>query len=63
VIQRYKGCKLHPSKSKLESLELGCVYKFITGSNLNGAHDSLVDVQAQTTIVTSPHFQAYINKT
>jgi hypothetical protein len=30
VIQNYKGCKFHPTKSKLESLELGCVWKFIT---------------------------------
>jgi hypothetical protein len=41
VIQHYKGCKFHPTKSKLESLELGCVWKFITNRNLNGAHDSL----------------------
>ena len=63
VIKTYSGCKLHPSKSKLESLELGCVYKHITGSNLNGAHDSLVDVRAQTAVITSKDFVPYINKT
>jgi hypothetical protein len=39
VIKGYK-CPLHPDKSKLDSLELGVVYQFITGENLNGAHDS-----------------------
>lgn len=52
VIKNYKSCSLHPSKSKLDSLELGVVFKFITGDNLNGAHDSLVDVKAQNTVIT-----------
>ena len=62
VIRHYKLCALCPVKSKLESLELGSVYKFITGTNLNGAHDSLVDVKAQTEIVTHPSFSSFINK-
>ncbi len=62
VIQNYKGCKFHPTKSKLESLELGCVWKYITNRNLNGAHDSLVDAKAQTDIVTHKFFQAFIDR-
>jgi hypothetical protein len=53
TINHYKSCALHPSRSKLESLELGCVWKFITGQNLNGAHDSLIDAKAQTDITIS----------
>jgi hypothetical protein len=30
VINTYKSCPYHPTKSKLESLELGCVWKFNT---------------------------------
>lgn len=63
VIQSYKSCKLHPSKSKLDSLELGCVYKYITGENLNGMHNSLVDVRAQTEIITHPSFLSQIDRT
>jgi hypothetical protein len=61
VIKAYK-CPLHPTKSKLDSLELGVVYRFITGNNLNGAHDSLVDVKAQTTVITSPQFRDQIDR-
>jgi hypothetical protein len=64
VIHVYSSCPYHPSKSKLESLELGCVWKFITGRNLNGAHDSLVDAKAQTDIITAhKHFQKVIDRT
>jgi hypothetical protein len=56
----WTGCKLHPSKSKLESLELGCVWKYITGCNLNGAH-SMVDVIVQTDRVTHKHFLPYLD--
>jgi hypothetical protein len=61
VIKRYK-CPLHLDKSKLDSLELGVVYHFVTGVNLNVAHDSLVDVKAQTTVITSAQFREYIDK-
>ena len=63
VIKNYRSCSLHPSKSKLDSLELGVVYKYITGDNLNGAHDSLVDVKAQTIVITSCRFMPHIDKT
>ena len=31
VIKRYKGCKLNPTKSRLDILELGAVWKYIKG--------------------------------
>ena len=62
VIRNCKGCKLHPSKSKLDSLELGCVWKFVKGQNLNGAHNSLVDVKAQTDVFVHKHFVPFINR-
>ena len=61
TIGHYKGFQLHPHHSKVESLELGCVWHHITGCNLNGAHDSLVDVRAQTDIVVNSKFVCYIN--
>jgi hypothetical protein len=61
VIGNYTGCRLNPCNSGLESLELGYVWKYITGNNLNGAHDSMVDVVAQTDIVTHQHFISYLD--
>ena len=61
VIKAYQS-PLNPNKSKLDSLELGVVYQFITKQNLNGAHDALVDAKAQTTVITSAQFRDYINK-
>ena len=60
IINKYKGCKLPRSKSKLESLELGSVWKYIFGMNLNRAHDALIDAIAQMGIVTSDYFFDYI---
>ena len=55
VMKLYKRCLLNPSKSKTDGLELGTFWKFINGGeNFNGAHDSLVDVKAQTDIVIHP---------
>ena len=63
VIINYKGCKLYPSKSKLDSLELGCIWKHINdGQNLNGAHNSLVDVKAQSDVLIHPSFVPYIDQ-
>lgn len=59
VIKNYRSCSIHPSKSRLDSLELGVVYKFVTGYNLNGAHDSSVDVKAQTMVITSPRLSCH----
>ena len=63
VIRNYKGCKLYPSKSKLESLKIGCVWKHISdGENLTGAYDSLDTVKAQTGIFLHPSFVPYIDR-
>ena len=63
VIGEYSRCPLHKSRSKLESLKLGCVWKFISGDNLNDAHSSLFNVQAQTDILSSKYFIAFIDLT
>ena len=63
TIAKYSRCKYNLDKSKLVSLSLGCVYKFIKGGSLNGAHNSLVDVQAQTAVVTHQYFLPFIDCT
>jgi len=63
VISTYTGCRLHPSKSKLDSLSLGVVWKHLFGGNLNGAHDSQVDAKAQTDIIVHEHFVPFVNRT
>ena len=64
VIKHFKGCKFNPQHSKLDSLELGMVWKHMNGGdiNLNGAHDSLVDAKAQSDIIIHPSFVPYLNK-
>ena len=63
MIRNYKGDGLHPSKSKVESLELGVVWSFIHKRNLNGQHDSLFDVRAQSDILLHKQFVKYIDTT
>ena len=63
VIKHYTTCKLNMKHSKLEAYEVGSVWKHITGQNLNGAHDSLIDTKAQTDIIIHPHFALFINRT
>ena len=62
VIRHFTGCLLHPNSLKLDSLELGVVWKYIMKSNLNGAHNSLVDAKAQSDIILHPSFVPYLNK-
>ena len=64
VIRHFKGCKFNPQHSKLDSLELGMVWKHMNGGevNLNGAHDSLINVKAQSDIIVHPSFVPYLNK-
>jgi len=62
VISSFKSCPLNKSKSKLDGYDLGSVWKFVNdGRNLNGAHNSLVDVKAQTDILISRGFVPFIN--
>ena len=46
IIRRHPGCKFHPNKSKLESLSLGDVYRYMHDKDLVGAHNSLIDAKA-----------------
>ena len=46
------------------SLSLSSVYRFISGSEcLAGAHDSLVDVGAQSDIILHKYFIPYLDRT
>ena len=63
VLRTYSRCKLHRYHSKLESYSLGSVYEYITGNLLHGAHESLVDVKAQTCIVKGSGSVPFINCT
>jgi hypothetical protein len=62
VILQYKSCVLNKMKSKLKVYELGVIWKYANnGTNLNGAHDSLVDVRAQTAILVHYSFVPFID--
>jgi len=63
VISHYKGCPLNSSKSKIDSYALGVVWKYIHKKNLNEAHNSLIDVKAQTDVVTHPYFHNFLDVT
>ena len=64
VIKHFKSCQFNNQHSKLDSYELGVVWKYMQedGANLNGAHDSLVDAKAQSDIILHPWFVPYLNK-
>jgi len=61
VIKKYPGCALHLDKSKLPDLRLSTVYKFVTNSPLENAHNSLVDCLAQGDIIMSKQFKKYLD--
>ena len=63
VISSYGSCPLNKDKSKLDSYELGVLWAYIHGKNLNGAHNSLVDAMAQTDLIISEQFVPFINRT
>mmetsp|Transcript_2671 Transcript_2671/g.5719 ORF Transcript_2671/g.5719 Transcript_2671/m.5719 type:complete len:210 (+) Transcript_2671:719-1348(+) len=63
IIKHYKSCFLHPSKMKLELSNLQSIYKYVTEQDLVGAHDSIGDYKAQTTIVVTDLFFSFIDKT
>ena len=55
---------IHPNRSKLESLSLASVYKYIhDGADLEGAHDSMVDARAQSDLLLHPYFVPYLDRT
>ena len=59
VIHKHTGCKFNPAKSKLQSLSIGFVYKYIYNKELEGAYNSLVDTKVHTNIVLYSHFEGY----
>jgi hypothetical protein len=61
VIQSYSSCKIHPTKSKIKSLSLGMVFKFLFEEPIEGAHDSIIDCKSQTTIIINEAFAPFIN--
>ena len=61
--KHYTSCPIHPSKSKIDCLSLGSVYTFLFDEDLDGAHNSLADANAQTTIIMHEYFAPYINHT
>ena len=62
VVSSFKSCPLNASKSKLDSYELGALWGYIHGRNLNGAHNSLVDAIAQMDVITSEQFAPFIDR-
>ncbi len=63
MIKKYTSIPVHPKHSKIESLELGSVWKYLFGRNLNGAHNSLNDAKAQTDIMIHKDVIPFINRT
>ncbi len=59
VLKHYKSCSLHPSKTS----NLQSVYKYVTGTDLIEAHNSIIDCKAQTAIVGSGMFYSFVDKT
>ena len=65
VMDHYKTCQLNKKFTKLDSYELGIMWKYIQLpeiKNLNGAHDSLVDTKAQTDLFIHHMFVPFINR-
>ena len=64
MIKKWKSMKIHQKNSKLESLSLSSVYKYISGGDtLMGAHDSMVDVRAQSDLVLHKYFVPFLDRT
>ena len=51
-----------PNKSKIESYDVGSVWKFISNANLNGVHDSLIDAKVQTDIFIHKYVGPFIDR-
>ena len=64
VISHYTKCPINKKISKIESYSLGEVWKYLDPQkrNLNGAHNSLIDVIAQGEIFIHESMHAYINR-
>ena len=63
VISHYKSCQLHNSKTDLDGYGLEQTYCFVKKvTQLVGAHNSLVDAQAQTVICLDRCFLPFIDR-
>jgi hypothetical protein len=62
VVKNYTSCQINPTKSKIDCLSLGSIYKFLFEEDLEGAHDSLTDCIGQTSIVLHELFVPFINR-
>jgi hypothetical protein len=62
VITSFRSCPLHKSKSKIKGYDLGSMWNYINGHNLNEAHNSLIDVKAQTDITINKMFVSFNNR-
>ena len=63
VIDKYKLCPLHPSKSGLLGLGLAEVWCYCNGeTELDGAHNAMTDVKAQMDVVNDERFWNFIDK-
>jgi hypothetical protein len=64
VIKSYTSCELNKSKSNLDSLELGYVWKHLNPdtSYPGDLHNSLVDVELQCDIISHKVFAPHINR-
>ena len=73
MIKKWKSCPLNLNSRhqkslafnlKLQSLKLGAVWSHINdGESLVGAHDSLVDVRAQTDLMLHKSFSPFLDRT
>ncbi len=62
VVSYFKSCPMNKTKSKIDSYDVGSVWKFISNANLNGAYNSLIDSKAQTDIFVHKHFVPFIDR-
>ena len=62
IIIQHIGYLINPKMSRLLSLSLSSVYKFIINKDLANAHDSIADAKAQTEVVLHSYFKSYRNK-
>ena len=62
IIKNQPSCALNKSKSDLCNYSLGTAYKYVTGNDLVGAHNSLVDSRAQGKILFDHRFWKYRDK-
>jgi hypothetical protein len=64
VIDSYASCRINKKHSKLETYQLGALWKYldVEHRNFNNAHNSQEDVIAQSYIFTHANFIPFINK-